>query len=44
MLNVICKAADKGKMVTLFFRHTTTLGLRESITNRYTLRRKIENS
>ena len=42
LLTVLCKEADKEKMVSLIFKHTTTLGIREKFCNRYTLERKIE--
>ena len=41
MLNVICREADKPQMVQLIFQHTTTLGIRENISNRYALKRNI---
>lgn len=43
LLTVLCKVADKEKMVSLIFKHTTTLGIREKFCTRYTLRRKVEN-
>ena len=42
MLCVICKEADKDKMVNLVFRHTTTLGIRENRSRRYTLQRNVK--
>ena len=42
LLTVLCKEADKEKMVSLIFKHTTTLGIREKFCSRYTLRRKVE--
>ena len=42
MLCVICKEADKDKMVKLVFRHTTTLGIRENRSRRYTLKRNVK--
>jgi uncharacterized protein (DUF111 family) len=42
LLTVLCKEADKEKMVSLMFKHTTTLGIRENFCNRYTLERKVE--
>lgn len=39
LLTCMCKEEDKEKMVGLLFRHTTTLGIRESLCNRYTLSR-----
>ncbi len=43
VLNVMCKEAMKDEMVRLIFRHTTTIGIRENISRRYTLDRSIEN-
>lgn len=43
LLCVMCKAEDKDKMVQLIFKHTTTLGVRENTSNRYTLKRHIES-
>ena len=43
LLTVLCKEADKEKLVSLIFKHTTTLGIREKFCTRYTLRRKVEN-
>lgn len=43
LLTVLCKVADKEKMVSLIFKHTTTLGIREKFCTRYTLQRKVEN-
>ena len=42
MLTVLCKPELKDKLVQQLFRHTTTLGIRENMMNRYTLDRKIE--
>lgn len=42
LLTVLCREADREKMVHLIFRHTTTLGIRESRCKRYTLERKQE--
>ena len=41
MLCTICREAERDKMITLLFRHTTTLGIRESRSRRYTLERSI---
>jgi pyridinium-3,5-bisthiocarboxylic acid mononucleotide nickel chelatase len=40
LLTVMCREAQKGEMVKLLFRHTTTLGVRESVSRRYTLARE----
>ncbi|MCQ2506890.1 MAG: nickel pincer cofactor biosynthesis protein LarC [Lachnospiraceae bacterium] len=42
LLCTMCKENDKDKMVELIFKHTTTIGIREQISNRYTLNRRIE--
>jgi len=42
MLNVMCDPKDKDKFVSLIFKHTTTIGIREKVFNRYTLRRRID--
>ena len=38
----MCKEQDKSKILETIFKHTTTLGVRENISNRYTLERTIE--
>lgn len=43
LIRVICKEQDKEKMVGLLFRHTSTIGVRETVTQRYILERKIES-
>ena len=42
LLCVMCREADKEKILQLIFRHTTTLGIRENISKRYTLERRME--
>lgn len=42
ILNVLCKPQDKERMVGLIFKHTTTIGIRESLMNRYVLKRHEE--
>lgn len=42
MLCVICRPEDREAMARLIFRHTTTIGIRESIGRRYTLARRSE--
>ena len=39
MLTVLCKPEQSEKLLQCLFRHTTTLGVRESVCPRYTLRR-----
>ena len=41
VLNVMCKESMKDEMVKLIFQHTTTIGIRENISRRYTLGRSI---
>jgi uncharacterized protein (TIGR00299 family) protein len=40
LLTCMCRREKTDEMAALIFRHTTTLGLRETICRRYTLRRK----
>ena len=42
LLSVLCRAGDREKMARLIFRHTTTLGIRESLQNRYTMERRTQ--
>lgn len=42
LLRIICREQDKEKMISLIFRHTTTLGIRETVSHRYTLEREIK--
>lgn len=42
VLHVMCAESVKDKMVELIFRHTTTIGIRENISRRYTLGRSIK--
>lgn len=42
LISVMTREADKDRMIELIFRHSTTLGIRENISRRYTLDRKIE--
>jgi len=42
MLTILCREADKEKLLHLIFKHTTTLGIREKVCNRYTLSRREE--
>ncbi len=41
LLTCMCRLEDREAMVGLLFRHTTTLGIREHVTRRYTLKRKV---
>lgn len=42
LLCVMCREKDKAKILETIFRHTTTLGVRENVSNRYFMERKIE--
>ena len=43
LLSVICKPQDVEKMVKLLYKHTSTIGVREALTKRFILDRKIEH-
>ena len=43
MICVICDEAHKDELVRLCFKHTTTIGIRQSIHDRYVLKKEIEN-
>jgi len=42
LICVMCREGDREKMTDLIFAHTTTLGVRENVSKRYTLKRTIE--
>ena len=42
LIRVMCRERDKEKMLELLFRHTTTIGVRETVTHRYVLSRSME--
>lgn len=42
VLHVMCREEKKDEMVELIFKHTTTIGIRETISARYTLKRSVE--
>ena len=42
LLHIMCREADKETMIRTVFRHTTTIGIRESKLRRYVLDRQIE--
>lgn len=42
LLTVLCRPADKETLLPFIFKHTTTLGVREKLCNRYTLTRRTE--
>lgn len=42
LLTVLCRESDREKLVQCLFRHTTTLGIRETLCQRHTLARCVE--
>lgn len=42
LLEVMCREEDRDRMIELIFLHTTTLGVREQFSRRYTMKRSIE--
>ena len=42
LLTVLCTEADKERMIQMMFRHTTTLGIRETFCTRHTMQRRME--
>lgn len=42
LLTCMCKEKQREEMIRLLFLHTTTLGIRESVCNRYTLKRTMK--
>ena len=42
IFSILCREADREKLLRVIFRHTTTIGVRESICRRYTLTRRFE--
>lgn len=43
LLSVMCTNESRDEMVRLMFKHTTTLGIRENISRRYKLSRRVES-
>lgn len=43
LLSVMCTNESRDEMVRLIFKHTTTLGIRENISRRYKLSRRVES-
>lgn len=41
LIRVICKEGEKEEMAALLFKHTTTLGIRETVMQRYVLKRSL---
>jgi uncharacterized protein (TIGR00299 family) protein len=39
-LSVLCRDEDRDRMVRLIFRHTTTIGIRETLCSRFVLKRR----
>ena len=44
LIRVLCMASEKDRIVEAIFRHTTTIGIRESALERYVLNRRIERT
>lgn len=42
LLTCMCRAEEEEEMVKLLFKHTTTLGIREQVSRRFTLKRRVE--
>ncbi len=42
LLTVLCRETDREKMLALLFRHTSTIGVRETLCRRYVLHRREE--
>ena len=42
LIRVMCSEHDREKMLALLFKHTSTIGVRETVTQRYVLERRIE--
>lgn len=42
LIRVMCSEENRDKMVELLFKHTTTIGIRETVTHRFILDRRIE--
>ncbi|MBQ0070567.1 MAG: nickel pincer cofactor biosynthesis protein LarC [Spirochaetales bacterium] len=42
LFTVLCKEEDKAHMVSVIFRHTSTIGIRERVSSRYVLDRSME--
>lgn len=42
ILHVMCREDKKDEMAALIFKHTTTIGIREAVSKRYTLERSVE--
>lgn len=43
MLCVMCKEEKRDEMIHLLFKHTTTLGIRQNVSNRFVLKRRVES-
>ena len=41
LLRVMCRPGDRERMLRLLFRHTSTIGVRETLTKRYVLERSV---
>ena len=43
LLTCMCKSEEAEKFAALIFKHTTTLGIRENVSKRYTMSREFSN-
>ena len=43
MISVICDDQTRDELIRLIFRHTSTLGIRQTVHERYVLKRDIES-
>ena len=43
LIRVMCRPDDREKMLNLIFKHTSTIGVRETVTNRYVLKRDLHS-
>lgn len=41
LLSVMCREADRDQMIGMIFKYTTTIGIRENVSRRYTLERSM---
>ena len=41
LIRVMCREQDREKMLELIFKHTTTIGVRETVTKRYVMDREV---
>ena len=41
LIRIMCRPDDREKMLSLIFKHTSTIGVRETVTNRFVLKRDL---